>query len=255
MTALKTVIDAKSKGLLNIYCTAGYPELDSLPIVLKSLHDAGADMVEVGIPYSDPIADGLTIQGSNSQALSNGISLELIFDQLESCDVPIPRILMGYFNSVFQFGLEEFIERCKRAKVDGIILPDLPVDLYEREYKEQFADAGISVIFLVTPQTSDDRIRQIDSLSSTFIYAVSSASTTGSKSALESSEAYLEKLSSMNLSHPVLVGFNIKTSEDLEFVGKYANGGIIGSAFINHIKSSSMPLGEACESYIKALRS
>lgn len=228
----------KKKNLLNIYFTAGFPQIDSLPIILESLEKAGADLVEIGIPYSDPLSDGPTIQQSNSIALKNGISLELIFEQLESSSSTIPKIMMGYFNSVLQFGMRKFCEKCAQNGVSGVILPDLPIDIWEQQYKSLFEEFRISAIFLISPETSEERIRMIDEKSTSFIYAVSSAGTTGTKKGILGAEGYLKRIQGLQLKNPVLVGFNIGSREDFEFACRFTNGGIIGSAFIKHIKES-----------------
>ena len=252
MSTLKKVLETKKEGLLNIYCTAGYPQLNDLPTIVNALHEAGVDMVEIGIPYSDPIADGETIQKSNAIALNNGITIDLIFEQLEQCNKSIPKIVMTYFNPVFKYGLEHFCEQCQKVGVDGIIIPDLPLDLYESTYKKLFQTYGLSPIFLITPQTSGERLKFIDQLSSTFIYAVSSSSTTGKTTGINEGSAYLTGLKDLGLQHPVLVGFNISTSEDLALVNKHAQGGIIGSAFIKHLNENSSPR-EACHSFVKQI--
>jgi len=235
---LQELLKTKQESLLNIYFTAGYPELDSLPMLLQSLESAGADMVEIGIPYSDPISDGPTIQKSNAKALENGISLSLIFQQLESSSAKIPKIMMGYFNTVLQFGVEDFCKKCHSTGVSGIILPDLPLDIYLKNYKSTFESYGLSFILLITPETTEDRIRHIDQHSSTFIYAVSSSGATGTKKGIQGAASYLERLQSLKLNHPLLVGFNISGPEDFEFASTYTQGGIIGSAFIKHITNS-----------------
>jgi len=250
MKKLKTILSTKSNGLLNIYCTAGYPSLDDMPTIVNALHDAGADMVEIGMPYSDPIADGPTIQESNKIALENGITIERIFEQLEKCRPEIPKILMGYFNPVMQYGVEKFCARCAQTGVDGLILPDLPVEIYERQYKALFEAHGLSNIFLITPHTSVERIRKIDSLSSTFIYAVSSSSTTGKGDGLSSAADYLEGLKSLPVTHPLLVGFNISEPQDLSLVHEHAHGGIIGSAFIKFLKGKS-DVAEASKDFVE----
>jgi len=249
MKKLKNTLYGKQKGLLNIYCTAGYPDLEDMPTIVNALHDAGADMVEIGMPYSDPIADGPTIQESNKIALANGITIERIFEQLKRCRPEIPKILMGYFNPVMQYGMEKFCARCAETGVDGLILPDLPIEIYERKYKALFEAHGLSNIFLITPQTSVERIRKIDSLSSTFIYAVSSASTTGKGDGLASAANYLEGLKSLPVTHPVLVGFNISEPHDLELVHRHAGGGIIGSAFIKFLKGKK-DVAEASKNFV-----
>lgn len=247
-------LSRKKQNLLNIYCTAGYPKLNDLPTIIRALHEAGADMVEIGIPFSDPLADGPTIQKSNGIALENGITLELIFAQLEQAEKAIPKIMMGYFNSVLQFGLERFCQRCQEVGVSGVILPDLPIELYELGYKNLFEQYGLSMIFLITPQTSIERIKKIDALSSTFIYAVSSSSTTGKTTGLGSANAYLEGLKSLPIKHPILVGFNISKPEDLNLVYEHTNGGIIGSAFIKHLQGKT-DIASATKSFINYIKS
>ena len=233
---LKQLFEQKKERLLNIYFTAGFPQLEDTGRILKLLEANGVDMVEIGIPYSDPISDGVTIQGSNSIALCNGITLEKIFEQVRLANSAIPKIMMGYFNSVVQYGVEKFCKDCQSADISAVILPDLPLDIFERDYKQLFDSYDISFVALVTPQTSEKRIREIDSISDSFIYAVSSASTTGQNKSIRDAESYLQYLQGLELENPVFVGFNIKTNEDLSFVWEYAQGGIIGSAFINQIK-------------------
>jgi tryptophan synthase alpha chain len=238
------------QNLLNIYFTAGYPELESLPVLLESLAASGVDMVEIGLPYSDPLSDGPVIQNSSSIALKNGINLQLIFDQLAANPTSIPKIMMGYFNTVLQFGVTKFCQMCEQTGVSGIILPDLPIDIYLKKYKATFEKHGLSNIFLITPETSEKRIRYIDQHSTSFIYAVSSSSTTGKKKGIREAENYLDRIGKMDLEHPIMVGFNIATPEDFAFACKYAQGGIIGSAFIKHI-SSGKDLATDTAAFIK----
>lgn len=223
------------EGLLNVYFTAGFPTLnDTLP-VLVALEKSGADLVEIGMPYSDPVADGETIQMSNDRALENGMTVKLLFEQLADLrnKVKLPVLLMGYINPVLQYGIEAFCKKCAEVGVDGLILPDLPMDVYQNEYQSIFDKYGILNIFLVTPQTSDQRIRQIDDMSEGFIYTVSSASVTGSKSGVSNNmEAYFERLNAMKLKNPRLIGFGIKDHATYAKASKYAAGAIIGSAFI-----------------------
>jgi len=249
---IKEAFQNKSSGLLNIYFTAGYPELDSLPVILPALEKAGVNMVEIGLPYSDPLSDGPTIQASSARAIANGITTELIFQQLEQTDSSIPLILMGYFNSVYQFGIEEFCKRCKSAGVTGLILPDLPIEIYLDKYQALFESYDLANIFLVTPETSDDRIRLIDENSKAFIYAVSSSSTTGKSKEISGAKSYLTRLKELNLQSPLMVGFNISNADDFEFVNQYASGGIIGSAFIRHIKDSKILAADA-GSFVKGI--
>lgn len=237
--SIKAVFKNNKEALLNIYFTAGYPKLDSLPVILEALEASGTDMVEIGIPYSDPLSDGPTIQHSSSIAIQNGITTDLIFEQIENSTTQIPIILMGYFNSVLQYGVEKFCQRCQQNKISTLILPDLPIEIYNDQYRDLFTQHGLSMVFLVTPQTSDERIRYIDSLICPFIYIVSSTSTTGSKSGIKSSADYLQRIKNMNLDTPLMVGFNIGSHEDFVFANNYTSGGIIGSAFIRHIAESN----------------
>jgi len=251
---LKELLSEKQNGLLNIYFTAGFPQLNSLPVLLESLEEAGADMVEIGIPFSDPISDGPTIQQSNSKALENGIYLDLIFQQLESSSAKIPKIMMGYFNSVLQFGVEDFCIRCQKTGISGLILPDLPLEIYQQKYKSIFNKYGLHFILLITPETSNERIRTIDKNSSAFIYAVSSSGTTGTKKGIQGAGKYLQRIQELQLKHPVLVGFNIGGPEDFQFANRYGQGAIIGSAFIKHI-STSKDLKKACKTFISYIKS
>jgi len=250
---LKELFKNRTSPLLNIYFTAGYPNIDSMPKVLKTLEEAGVDMVEIGMPYSDPLSDGPTIQKSSEIALKNGITTDLIFKQLAESDSKMPKVMMGYFNAVYQYGVEKFCQKCKENNIEGVILPDLPIPVYQEKYKAIFDQYGISPIFLVTPETSDERIRYIDDCSSAFIYAVSSSSTTGKGTGIKSAESYLKKLQAMQLKHPILVGFNISTKEDFDFACQYASGGIIGSAFIKSI-SGTQSLEKDIQTFIQSIR-
>jgi len=226
------------RPLLNIYFTAGFPELNSMPVLLETLSVSGVDMVEIGIPYSDPLSDGTVIQNSNSIALKNGIALSMIFRQLKKSPTSIPKIMMGYFNTVLQYGMEHFCRKCYETGVSGVILPDLPINIWLNQYKSIFEEYGLSNIFLITPETTDERIRFIDRYSTSFIYAVSSSGTTGRIHGIRDCEDYLKRINGLSLNHPVMVGFNIRNADDFYFACKYTHGGIIGSAFIKHIKNS-----------------
>lgn len=226
---------APTHPLLNIYLTAGYPHLDSAPGLMRTLSDAGVDFIELGLPYSDPLADGETIQASSAKALQNGITLEQIFAQVAAVrhEVVPPILLMGYYNQVTRFGHDRFLEACTASGVDGLILPDLPLEVYHDEFRDELERRELGISFLVTPRTPPDRVQQIDALCRGFLYVVSSSSTTGSKSGVDpSTEAYLERLNQMDLRSPRLIGFNIATREELAYTTRYAAGGIIGSAFI-----------------------
>ena len=218
---------------LNIYFTAGVPKLDDTAKIMKVIQNAGADMIEVGIPYSDPVADGPVIQKSDELALQNGMSIARLFEQLKSvkAEINIPVILMGYLNPVIKFGFEKFCQECKASGVSGLILPDLPAIEFEKKYKSILDQYGINFTFLVTPETSDERITYLDSLSSGFLYAVSSSSTTGTNQEIDN-EAYFKRLNALELNNPVLIGFSIKNKADFNKVSQYADGAIIGSAFV-----------------------
>lgn len=226
------------KKLLSIYFTAGYPKLDDTIGIIKSLENSGVDMIEIGLPFSDPLADGPTIQDSSTAALKNGMSSELLFDQLKDIreTVKIPLIIMGYFNPILQFGVEAFCQKCQEVGIDGLIIPDLPADVYNDSYKIIFQKYGLINIFLITPQTSEERIRFIDSISEGFIYMVSSASVTGSQTGFGTEqEAYFKRIHNMELNNPQIVGFGIKDKETFNQATQYAKGAIIGSAFIKHL--------------------
>ena len=250
---LQELFKNRKEPLLNIYFTAGFPKLDSMPIILAGLEEAGVDMVEIGMPYSDPLSDGPTIQNSSAIAIKNGITTNMIFEQLANCPYGIPRIMMGYFNAVYLYGVEKFCEKCKSTGVSGVILPDLPLEIYQEKYQATFEAYGISVIFLITPETSEERIRYIDQCSTSFIYAVSSSSITGSVKGIHSAKSYLSRLQEMNLKNPLMVGFNIRTKKDFDFASNYSSGGIIGSAFIKHI-TDNKDLKQAIKSFIQSIK-
>ncbi len=245
-----------SQGLLNVYYTAGFPSLNDTLDILIALENSGADLVEIGMPYSDPVADGETIQMSNDRSLENGMSVKLLFEQLATMreQVTVPVLLMGYINPVLQYGIEAFCKKCAEIGVDGLILPDMPMDVYLKEYKSIFDLHGILNIFLVTPQTSEQRIRQIDAISEGFIYTVSSASVTGSKSGVsDNMEAYFERLNGMKLQNPRLIGFGIKDHATYSMASKYAEGAIIGSAFIR-VLADATDLQRDIKYYIKQVK-
>lgn len=228
----------EDKKLLSIYFTAGYPSLNDTTTVLAELEKNGVDMVEIGLPFSDPLADGPTIQASSTQALHNGMTTQILFDQLKDIrkTVSIPLIIMGYFNPMLQYGIEAFCAKCAEIGIDGLIIPDLPVDEYQKHYQQIFQKHGLTNVFLITPQTSEKRIRYIDSISEGFIYMVSSAGTTGAKSSFGDTQAsYFERIDRMQLSTPQIVGFGISNAETFNQATHSAKGAIIGSAFIKHL--------------------
>jgi len=236
------IFGQKKRDILSVYFTAGFPDLKDTILITKALADAGADIVEIGMPYSDPVADGPTIQHSNDVALGNGMTIKLLFEQLADMrsSVQVPILLMGYLNPVVQFGVENFCRKCREIGIDGLILPDLPMYEYLETYKATFEKYGLLNIFLITPQTSDERIRQIDGVSEGFIYMVSSASVTGSKSGIgDEQEAYFQRIKNMNLQNPTLIGFGISDRETFGKACQYASGAIIGSAFIKQLGQSA----------------
>lgn len=233
----------EDKKLLSIYFTAGYPNIDDTVSIIQNLEKNGVDMIEIGLPFSDPLADGPTIQASSTQALKNGMTTEVLFNQLKDIrkSVTIPLIIMGYFNPILQYGVEDFCKQCQDIGIDGLIIPDLPVDVYHEEYQATFETYGLINVFLITPQTSDERIRYIDSISNGFIYMVSSASTTGAKSGFgEEQTAYFERIANMNLKSPQIVGFGISNNDTFTQATKYAKGAIIGSAFVKHVTNEGV---------------
>lgn len=240
MNRIAELFIKKKKEVLNIYCTAGFPYLEATMEVVRSLQDNGVDLVEIGIPYSDPLADGPVIQQSNARALENGMTIRLLFRQLKELrpNIHIPVILMGYLNPVLQYGIREFCVAAKEAGVDGVIMPDLPMYEFEKEYKPFFADNNLAFIFLVTPETCPERIRKIDALSTGFIYAVSSSSTTGSNADPVKQQVYFQKLQDMQLQNPVLIGFGISNRASFLSACQFSNGAIIGSAYISALKNA-----------------
>ncbi len=234
MSRLKKTFEEKKKKVLNVYCTAGFPHLDSTLEVMKALQEEGVDIVELGIPYSDPLADGPVIQGSGAKALENGMTIALLFEQLKEVrnTISVPIVLMGYLNPLLQFGFEKFCAKASEVGVDGLIIPDIPIYEYEKEFSPIVKKHNLDFIFLVTPETTDERIKKLDSLSSGFLYAVSSSSVTGSYKNLNEVEAYLKRLKGISLENPILVGFGISDKKSFDAACSSANGAIIGSAYI-----------------------
>lgn len=245
MNSINTLFLKKAKNVLSIYFTAGYPELNDTSKILSALKNHGADLIEIGMPYSDPLADGPVIQKSGMHALRNGMTIEKLFAQLndfkknqQESNKDFPLILMGYLNPVLQFGFEKFCRNANEAGISGIILPDLPIIEYEKNYKQILDKYDLSFIFLITPETSEARIRKIDSLSNGFIYAVSSSSVTGGDTDMNAQEQYFKKLESMNLSNKILIGFGIRNHETFTQACKHATGAIIGSAYIKALSEN-----------------
>ncbi|HMI66986.1 MAG TPA: tryptophan synthase subunit alpha [Cyclobacteriaceae bacterium] len=246
----------KQKNILSIFYTAGFPTLDSTIEIAHSLQEAGVDLIEIGIPFSDPIADGPVIQESNKVALDHGMTVKKLLDQIGEIrkGVTLPVILMGYLNPVMQYGVERFCKEAAAAGVDGLILPDMPMGEYLSDYKSIFESHGLQNTFLISPTTSEDRIRKIDEATHGFIYAVSASSTTGAKSDFTADqEAYFKKLQAMKLKNPFLVGFGISNHATFSKACEYASGAIVGSAFIK-ILNSSKDLKKDIGSFVKGLR-
>ncbi len=246
MNRIKKLFSEKKKNLVSIYFTAGFPQLNDTNTILDALQKSGADLVEIGMPYSDPLADGPVIQQSDMKALQNGMSIKLLFEQLgkysgsPSAVRGTPLILMGYLNPVLQYGIEKFCSDAHDVGIDGIILPDLPLHEYQTEYKKLFEKYKLDFIFLVTPETSEKRIRKIDAISKGFIYAVSSSSTTGVNKDIAEQQKYFQRLESMKLKNPVMIGFGIKDNETFVQACKHAAGAIIGTAYIKAIENSNI---------------
>lgn len=245
---INKVFNKNKNEVLSIYITTGFPALDSMPKLIKVLADLNVDFIEVGMPYSDPLADGLTIQNSSSIALKNGIDLDKYFNQVKAIrdKVDIPLIFMGYFNQVLRVGVDNFLQKCIDSGIDGLILPDMPPDIYENKYKTTFEKYNLSLSFLITPTTSDDRIKMIDKLSSGFVYVVSSSATTGKIDTFSQEQIkYFKRIEKLNLSNPTVIGFGISNREKFLIANKYTNGAIIGSAFIKAINEKKDYLKEA----------
>jgi tryptophan synthase alpha chain len=235
MNRIDKLFRDKKNNILSIYFTAGYPQLDSTTALIKALADSGADMIEIGMPFSDPMADGPVIQRSNEKALQNGMTLKLLFRQLSNIrkEVQIPLLLMGYLNPVLQFGVGNFCRKCKESGIDGVILPDLPPLVYTEQYLTFFEKYNLYNILLITPQSDNERIKTIDKISRGFIYMVSSSSVTGIKGTFSEDQiSYFKRIDEMNLKNPCLIGFGISNQETFKMANRYASGGIIGSAFV-----------------------
>ena len=242
MNRIKEKLKADHK-LLSIYFTAGFPEINDTEKIIKDLEKSGVDFIEIGLPFSDPLADGPTIQESSTKALKNGMTTKKLFEQLKDIrkKVEIPLIIMGYFNPILQYGVEEFCRKCQECGIDGLIIPDLPVDVYNEKYKKLFEKYRLINVFLITPQTPDDRIKFIDSVSDGFIYMVSSASVTGSTSGFgDETREYFKRIDELKLKNPQIVGFGIKDKETFDEATEYAKGAIIGSAFIKYVDKNGI---------------
>lgn len=241
MNRIQQLFTQKKENILSVYFTAGFPKPNDTVPILESLQKYGVDMAEIGIPFSDPLADGPVIQNSSQIALKNGMNLKKLFSQLANirASVHIPLVMMGYLNPIMQFGFENFCSECKKVGVDGMIIPDLPMDVYLSEYREIVEKNGLDFIFLITPETSDERIRQIDEHTHGFIYMVSSAGVTGTQNSFDHHIDYFNRINSMHLKNPRLIGFGISNKLTRETASRYSSGVIIGSAFIKALQESS----------------
>jgi tryptophan synthase alpha chain len=242
MNRLNYLFQSSKSNLLSIYFTAGYPELNTTVAIAGALEKAGVDFLEIGFPYSDPVADGPTIQHSSEKALGNGMNLNQLFEELKDLRqrVSIPILLMGYFNPMMQYGVERFCKKAAEVGVDGVIVPDLPMYEYENLYSKYFKDNGLSNIFLVTPQTSEERIRKIDKLSNSFIYLLSSSSITGKNLQVSNAiEDYYKRIKAMDLKNPAIIGFGISNTETFNKACEYARGAIVGSAFVKFLETEN----------------
>lgn len=255
MNRLTQLFANKKSPILSIYFTAGYPNIDSTLHIAEALEKSGADFIEIGFPYSDPVADGPVIQASSQVALNNGMTVPILFEQLKDLrkHVSIPVLLMGYVNPVLQYGVENFCNKAAETGVDGVIIPDLPMYEYENLYKECFLRNKLSNIFLVTPQTSEERIRKIDALSNAFIYLLSSSSTTGKDLKVSNeADAYFQRIRDMDLKNPTMIGFGISDQKSFSKAAEYTRGAIVGSAFV---KTLANPGALAqIPSFIKSIR-
>ena len=256
MNRIDKLFGGKKSNVLSVFYTAGFPSLNDTVLIAQQLEKSGVDLIEIGIPFSDPIADGPTIQQSNKVALDNGMTLKLLLEQLREIrkTVKLPIILMGYLNPVLQYGMEKFCTEASASGVDGIILPDMPMEEYVSEYKALMDSLNLYCAFLISPITSESRIRKIDEVSNGFIYAVSSSSTTGAKSDFTKEQiAYFNKLKSMSLKNTFLIGFGISTHRTFSTACQYGSGAIVGSAFINLLRESKN-LTADIPSFVQSLR-
>ena len=241
MNRIEELFKKKQTKILNVYCTAGFPRLKDTLTVMRALEKEGADVIELGIPFSDPLADGPVIQHSSTIALQNGMTIKKLFEQLLDFrkEISVPVLLMGYMNPILQYGFEKFCAEASAVGIDGLILPDLPEHEFETEYGAIIKKHGLNFVFLVTPETSEERVKRLDALSSGFLYAVSSSSTTGKDKNMNDVKGYLQKLKNLKLKNPVFVGFGIKDKQTFETACENANGAFIGTAFIKALENDS----------------
>lgn len=256
MNRINKLFKEKGNNILSVYFTAGYPNLNDTVEIIKQLSSKGVDLIEIGVPFSDPLADGPVIQHSSQVALKNGMSVKLLFEQLKDIRkvTDIPLVLMGYVNPIIHFGFENFCQKAQEVGIDGFIIPDLPMLEYQREFKPVSDKYGIENVFLITPETSAERIRVVDENTNAFIYMVSSASTTGVQKSFEGAkEEYFNRIKSMNLKNPAMIGFGISNKQTFESACKYSSGAIIGSAFIKSLDETSS-ISDAVDLLLKRLK-
>jgi tryptophan synthase alpha chain len=254
MNKIDKLFQHKKNSILSIFYTAGYPKLYDTTSILLQLQQCGVDMVEVGFPFSDPLADGPVIQNSGQVALNNGMTLQLVFDQLKSVQnqMDIPVVLMGYINPVLRMGIDTFLSNCKECGVSGVILPDVPLELWERDWSQKFDEYGVYPILLITPQTSDERAKKIDAISKGFIYLVASSGTTGRKHEnSDTTQQYFSRIKQLGLKNPIVAGFGIHDKTTFESACENADGAIIGSAFVNYLKDHTI---EEIPNFIQTIR-
>jgi tryptophan synthase alpha chain len=254
MNRIEELFKKKQNAILSLYCTAGFPRLEDTVTVMKALEESGTDMIELGMPYSDPLADGPVIQHSSTIALQNGMTIKKLFEQLKNFrkEVSIPVLLMGYMNPILQYGFDKFCADASAVGIDGLILPDLPEYEYETEYAVIVKKYGLDFVFLVTPETSDERVKRLDKLSNGFLYAVSSSSTTGKDKNMTGVKTYLQRLKNLKLRNPVVVGFGIKDKKTFEEACENANGAIIGTAFIKALEND-MDVEKATKKFLSEI--
>ncbi len=250
---ITTLFRDKKQNVLNVYVTAGYPDLNSTVDVVLTLEQAGVDIVELGMPYSDPLADGETIQNSSQIALKNGMHLDLLFKQIKEIRTTskIPLVLMGYYNQMIQYGIDHFLTTCQSHNIDALIIPDLPVEIYEKKHREQFEKYGISMCFLITPETSNDRIAKMDQMTNGFIYVVSQSSITGKTADISKKQVtYFKKIKNHDFKNPTLIGFGIHDHKSFKKACQYANGAIIGSAFIKALGKNETDISTTIQNFV-----
>ncbi len=256
MNRIKGLFRNKQTDILTIYFTAGYPAVDSTRHIIQELDKAGVDIIEIGMPFSDPMADGVTIQESNQTALQNGISIARLFEQLKDIrDVTDkPLVLMGYFNPVFQYGVKEFCSKARECGIDGVIIPDLPMREYKTIYQPFFEANDLGICFLITPETTEKRVREIDEINTGFIYLVTSPGVTGRQVQFKNNQVEaLTRIEHLHLKNPVLAGFGISNNESYKTVCKYVNGGIIGSSFINALNNNTQNISDNIHQFVQSM--